>query len=75
MFLGAIVEYNDELPFVSLTEFPLPNVNLAAEGQPEEIGKKIYFSTKLKLFNEICTIVYYYFRPTTSIDIGGGSKL
>merc|ERR1712176_309359 len=31
--LGAIVEYNDELPFVSLTEFPLPNVNLAAEGQ------------------------------------------
>ena len=41
LFLGAIVEYNDELPFVSLTEFPLPNVNLAAEGQPEEIGKKI----------------------------------
>ena len=42
LFLGAIVEYNDELPFVSLTEFPLPNVNLAAEGQPEEIGKIIY---------------------------------
>ena len=42
LFLGAIVEYNDELPFVSLTEFPLPNVNLAAEGQPEEIGKMIY---------------------------------
>lgn len=41
LFLGAIVEYNDELPFVSLTEFPLPNVNLAAEGQPEEIGKMI----------------------------------
>ena len=36
--LGAIVEFNDEMPFVSLAEFPLPNVNLAAEGQPEEIG-------------------------------------
>ena len=41
--LGAIVEFNDEMPFVSLAEFPLPNVNLAAEGQPEEIGTIIKY--------------------------------
>ena len=40
--VGAIVEYNEALPFVSLTEFPLPNFNLAAEGHPEEIGKIYY---------------------------------
>ena len=37
--LVAIVDFNDILPFVSLPDFGQPNVNLAAEGQPEEIGE------------------------------------
>ena len=38
--IGAIVEFNEVVPFVKLPDFPLPNVNAAAEGQREEIGKK-----------------------------------
>ena len=37
--LVAIVDFNDIVPFVSLPDFGQPNVNLAAEGQPEEIGE------------------------------------
>ena len=36
--LLAIVDFNDVVPFVSLNEFGQPNVNMAAEGHPEEIG-------------------------------------
>jgi len=39
--LVAIVDFNDILPFVSLPDFGQPNVNLAAEGQPEEIGRML----------------------------------
>ena len=44
--VGAIVEYNEGFPFVSLTEFPLPVINLAAEGHPEEIGE-IFFEISI----------------------------
>ena len=37
--LVAIVDFNDIVPFVSLPDFGQPNVNSAAEGQPEEIGE------------------------------------
>ncbi len=36
--LVAIVDFNDVVPFVSLSDFGQPNVNLAAEGKPDEIG-------------------------------------
>lgn len=39
--LVAIVDFNDIVPFVSLPDFGQPNVNLAAEGQPEEIGRML----------------------------------
>ena len=37
--LVAIVDFNDIVPFVSLPDFGQPNVNSAAEGQPDEIGE------------------------------------
>ena len=40
--LVAIVDFNDIVPFVSLPDFGQPNVNSAAEGQPEEIGELTY---------------------------------
>ena len=37
--IAAIVEFNESVVhFVKLPDFPLPNVNAAAEGQREEIG-------------------------------------
>jgi len=39
--LVAIVDFNDIVPFVSLPDFGQPNVNSAAEGQPEEIGRML----------------------------------
>ena len=39
--IGAIVEFIDIIPFMSLTEFGQPNPNLAAEGQPDEIGRML----------------------------------
>lgn len=39
--LVAIVDFNDVVPFVSLSDFGQPNVNLAAEGHPEEIGRML----------------------------------
>ena len=38
--VGAIVEFNDVVPFVALPDFGSPNVNAAAEGRPDEVGKK-----------------------------------
>ena len=37
--LLAIVDFNDVVPFVSLADFGQPNINNAAEGQPDEIGE------------------------------------
>ena len=42
--LVAIVDFNDIVPFVSLPDFGQPNVNSAAEGQPDEIGEYILYS-------------------------------
>jgi len=39
--LVAIVDFNDIVPFVSLPDFGQPNVNSAAEGQPDEIGRML----------------------------------
>lgn len=37
--IAAIVEFNESVVhFVKLPDFPLPNVNAAAEGHREEIG-------------------------------------
>jgi len=40
--IAAIVEFNESVVhFVKLPDFPLPNVNAAAEGQREEIGRML----------------------------------
>ena len=36
--IGAIIEFNEIVPFVSVPDFS-PNVNAAAEGRPNDIGK------------------------------------
>ena len=48
--LVAIVDFNDIVPFVSLPDFGQPNVNSAAEGQPEEIGE--YYICSCTPFND-----------------------
>ena len=55
--LVAIVDFNDIVPFVSLPDFGQPNVNLAAEGQPEEIGKE-----NQKMYFYLHTYVFSFFR-------------
>ena len=47
----AIVDFNDIVPFVSLPDFGQPNVNSAAEGQPDEIGEYYTVYTPFNDFN------------------------
>lgn len=67
--LVAIVDFNDVVPFVALSDFGQPNPNLAAEGHPEEIGK-----LKLKQLC-LCKTKQFFCRSNVTVDIRMRRKL